>query len=86
MFVVGFLAWATSGGSFNLTGMLQDTVTRSVPITLGAIAGILCERSGIINLAIEGQDIAFGEGVVLLVLAKQAIESQVANRRTHFRR
>jgi simple sugar transport system permease protein len=54
-FVVGFLAWATSGGSFNLTGMLQDTVTRSVPITLGAIAGILCERSGIINIAIEGQ-------------------------------
>jgi simple sugar transport system permease protein len=52
---VGFLAWATSGGSFNLTGMLQDTVTRSVPITLGAIAGILCERSGIINIAIEGQ-------------------------------
>ena len=55
MFVVGFLAWATSGGSFNMTGMLQDTVTRSVPITLGAIAGILCERSGIINIAIEGQ-------------------------------
>ena len=54
-FVVGFLAWATSGGSFNLTGMLQDTVTRSVPITLGAIAGILCERSGVINIAIEGQ-------------------------------
>jgi hypothetical protein len=24
MFVVGFLAWATSGGSFNLTGMLQS--------------------------------------------------------------
>ncbi len=54
-FVVGFLSWATSGGSFNLTGMLQDTVTRSVPITLGAIAGILCERSGVINIAIEGQ-------------------------------
>ncbi len=54
-FVVGFLAWATSGGSFNLTGMLQDTVTRSVPITLGAIAGIMCERSGVINIAIEGQ-------------------------------
>jgi ABC-type uncharacterized transport system permease subunit len=26
-----------------------------VPIILGAIAGILCERSGIINIAIEGQ-------------------------------
>ncbi len=54
-FVISFLAWAASGGSFSLTGMLQDTVTRSVPIILGAIAGILCERSGIINIAIEGQ-------------------------------
>ena len=54
-FVVGFLTWAASGGSFSFTGMLQDTVARSVPITLGAIAGILCERSGIINISIEGQ-------------------------------
>jgi simple sugar transport system permease protein len=54
-FVISFLAWAASGGSFSLTGMLQDTVSRSVPIILGAIAGILCERSGIINIAIEGQ-------------------------------
>ena len=54
-FVIAFLTWAASGGSFSLTGMLQDTVTRSVPITLGAIAGILCERSGVINIAIEGQ-------------------------------
>ena len=54
-FVVGFLTWAASGRSFSFTGMLQDTVARSVPITLGAIAGILCERSGIINISIEGQ-------------------------------
>ncbi len=54
-FVIGFLTWAASGGSFSFTGMLQDTVARSVPITLGAIAGILCERSGIINISIEGQ-------------------------------
>ena len=38
-FVLSFLAWAASGGSFSFTGMLQDTVTRSVPIILGAIAG-----------------------------------------------
>jgi simple sugar transport system permease protein len=58
LFVVSFLAWAAAGGSFNFTGMLQDTVARSVPITLGAIAGLLCERSGIINIAIEGQLLA----------------------------
>ena len=55
LFVMSFLAWSASGESFNFTGMLQDTVARSVPITLGAIAGILCERSGVINIAIEGQ-------------------------------
>ena len=55
LFVISFLAWAAAGDSFNFTGMLQDTVARSVPITLGAIAGLLCERSGIINIAIEGQ-------------------------------
>jgi len=55
LFVISFLAWSASGESFNFTGMLQDTVARSVPITLGAVAGILCERSGVINIAIEGQ-------------------------------
>lgn len=69
-FVVGFLTWAASGGSFSFTGMLQDTVARSVPITLGAIAGILCERSGIINIAIEGQLLgsAFAGSVVGSIL------------------
>ena len=69
-FVVGFLTWAASGGSFSFTGMLQDTVARSVPITLGAIAGILCERSGIINISIEGQLLgaAFAGSVVGSIL------------------
>ena len=69
-FVVGFLTWAASGGSFSLTGMLQDTVSRSVPITMGALAGILCERSGIINIAIEGQLLgaAFAGSIVGSVL------------------
>ena len=54
VFVLSFLSWATAGESFSLVGMLQDTVSRSVPITLGALGGILCERSGVINIAIEG--------------------------------
>ena len=29
-----------------------------MPITLGALAGILCERSGVINIAIEGMLLA----------------------------
>ncbi|HEY8136111.1 MAG TPA: ABC transporter permease [Candidatus Limnocylindrales bacterium] len=53
-FVFSFLTWVAAEGSMNLTGLLQTTVARSVPIIFGALSGILCERSGVINIAIEG--------------------------------
>jgi ABC-type uncharacterized transport system permease subunit len=49
-----FLVWITSGSSMNLPGMIQATLVAATPLTLGAMSGILCERSGIINIAIEG--------------------------------
>ena len=55
LFALGFLTWAASGGSFSLVGMLRSTVILSVPVTLGALAGLMCERVAIINIAIEGQ-------------------------------
>ena len=57
-FFMSFLSWAAAGDSFSFVGMLQDTVSRSVPITLGAIGGILSERSGVINISIEGMLLA----------------------------
>jgi simple sugar transport system permease protein len=39
----------------NLVGLLASTLLRSVPLTLGALSGVLCERAGVINVAIEGQ-------------------------------
>jgi general nucleoside transport system permease protein len=55
--VVAFLAWAASGGDLPLPllGLLTQTVFLAVPLILGALGGILCERSGVINVAIEGQ-------------------------------
>ncbi|MDD5367747.1 MAG: ABC transporter permease [Anaerolineaceae bacterium] len=53
-FVFGFLTWSAAGGSLNLAGMLSNAVSRAVPLTLGALSGILCERSGVTNIAIEG--------------------------------
>ncbi|HEY74252.1 MAG: ABC transporter permease [Chloroflexi bacterium] len=50
----GFLVWVTSGTQMNFTGMIQSMLTAATPLTLGALAGILCERAGIINIAIEG--------------------------------
>ena len=56
--VLAFLVWATAGKAFSLTGMLQATMVRAVPIALGALAGVLCERVAVINLAIEGMLLA----------------------------
>ena len=52
--VVAFLIWAVQGQSLNLVGMLRSTLLRATPITLGALSGVLCERAGVINIAIEG--------------------------------
>jgi ABC-type uncharacterized transport system permease subunit len=54
-FVVAFLCWAASGSTLPLLGLLQSTILAAVPLVLGALGGILCERTGVINVAIEGQ-------------------------------
>ncbi len=56
--VTAFLTWATADKAFSLTGMLQATVVRAVPIALGGLAGVLCERVGVVNIAIEGMLLA----------------------------
>jgi simple sugar transport system permease protein len=58
LLVAAFLVWATAGKSFFLTGMLQATVVRAVPIALGGLAGVLCERVAVVNIAIEGMLLA----------------------------
>jgi ABC-type uncharacterized transport system permease subunit len=57
-FIFAFLAWAAAGKSFSLVGMLRSTVILSVPVTLGALSGIMCERVAVINIGIEGQLLA----------------------------
>ena len=58
LFALSFLAWAAAGESFSLVGLLQEAIKRAVPITFGAISGVLCERTGIINIGIEGMLLA----------------------------
>ncbi|MEZ5768500.1 MAG: ABC transporter permease [Paracoccaceae bacterium] len=56
--VMAFLVWADAGKSFNLTGMLSETMVRAVPIALGGLAGVLSERVAVVNIAIEGMLLA----------------------------
>ena len=57
-FLFGFLTWAARDASLNLLSILKLTIRGAVPLTFGALAGVLCERSGVMNIAIEAQFLA----------------------------
>jgi simple sugar transport system permease protein len=62
MFYLGFLMWAYAdqGEGFvaAIASPIPGTIRIATPLVLGALAGVLCERSGVINIAIEGQFLA----------------------------
>src|SRR5262249_24659102 len=57
-FLLSLLAWAAAGnsvGRLQVIDLLRGPLTASIPLILGALAGLLGERAGVINIAIEGQ-------------------------------
>jgi len=54
LFILAFLIWASRTKEFNFTGMLISTLEAATPIALGALSGVWCERSAVINIGIEG--------------------------------
>ncbi|WP_018134792.1 ABC transporter permease [Acaricomes phytoseiuli] len=58
LFVIGFMIWIVAGTqaqTVSLVGMLTGSMLIVVPIVYGSLSGVLCERAGVINIAIEGQ-------------------------------
>ena len=60
-FVAAFLVWVVGSADNTtvfLTGLIAGSFTLAVPLIFGSMAGILSERSGVVNIAIEGQLLA----------------------------
>ncbi|WP_307856023.1 ABC transporter permease [Nocardioides faecalis] len=53
--MVGFLAWAAAGGTVPVIGLLAGSIALAVPLVFGALGGVLGERAGVVNIAIDGQ-------------------------------
>ncbi|WP_237189373.1 ABC transporter permease [Rothia nasimurium] len=57
-FATGLLVWAiasTTKPELSLVSLLNGALLLSIPMIFGSMGGLLCERSGIVNIAIEGQ-------------------------------
>jgi ABC-type uncharacterized transport system permease subunit len=52
--IAALLVWATRGTSLSLFAMLRESIVRATPLILGALSGLWCEKSGVVNIAIEG--------------------------------
>ncbi len=73
IFMVGLLTWASSEETLPLTGLLTGTVALSAPLIFGSLGGVISERVGVVNIAIEGQLLAgaFMSAVIASVTGNQ---------------
>ncbi len=53
--IAALVATLLAGKPANLTGVFAGSLELSTPIAMGALAGILSERSGMLNIALEGK-------------------------------
>jgi simple sugar transport system permease protein len=64
--MTGFLTWAAAGATVPVVGLLGGSLAVAVPLVFGALGGVLGERSGVVNIAIDGQ-LLFGAFAAALI-------------------
>jgi len=66
--IVGFLGWAGAGSTaeYPVVSLVGGSVLLAVPLVFGAMGGVIGERAGVVNIAIESQLLfgAFGAAIV----------------------
>ncbi len=53
--MTGFLSWAAADGRIRVVSLLGGAIALAVPLVFGALGGVLGERAGVVNIAIEAQ-------------------------------
>jgi simple sugar transport system permease protein len=78
-FVFAVLARLLNGTTANLTVFFSSSLEFAIPVGIGALAGIIAERSGILNIAVEGK-LLFGAmfGAIASSITGVAISGPVA--------
>jgi simple sugar transport system permease protein len=73
--LVALLGWLAGGEVVPVAFILGSALVLAVPIMLGAMAGVMSERVGVVNIAIEGQLLtgAFMASVVSTLTGNQII-------------
>jgi len=56
--LVAFLSWAAADGTIPVVGLLGGAIALAVPLVFGAMSGVIGERAGVVNIAIDGQLLA----------------------------
>lgn len=73
--LTALLGWLAGGNTVPLAFILGSALVLAVPIMLGAMAGVMSERVGVVNIAIEGQLLtgAFMAAVVSTITGNQIV-------------